>query len=79
MRSTTMIRGPSSTMIVDPSGCGKTALTEALLTEGAIFQSYGGVWQPRFDTMKQHGGRSMKVYRTRPIYNDAMVRPTGEC
>ena len=52
-------------MIVGPSGCGKTALTKALLTEGVAFQGrarpchycYGGVWKPRFETMKPHGVR----------------------
>ena len=60
-----MIRGPCSTMIVGPSGCGKTSLTEALLTKGTVFQGparpchycYGGVWQPHFNTIKQHGVR----------------------
>ena len=50
-------------MIVGPSGCGKTALTDALLTEGTVFQGascpchycFGGVWQPRFDTMNKQG------------------------
>ena len=58
-----MIRGTSSAMIVGPLGCGKTALTEALLTEGTVFQGpsclfhycYGGVWQPRIDAMKKQG------------------------
>ncbi|XP_068697139.1 uncharacterized protein [Montipora capricornis] len=60
-----MIRQPSSTMIVGPSGSGKTQLTEALLTEGDVFE--GGrtkpchycyaVWQPRFERMKGRGIR----------------------
>ena len=40
-------------------------MTEALLTEGVAFQGrarpchycYGGVWQPRFATVKKHGVR----------------------
>ena len=58
-----MICRPSSTIIVGTLGCGKTALTESLLSEGKVFQGpwrpfyycYGEVWQPRFDTMKKRG------------------------
>ena len=58
-----MIRRPSSTMIVGPSGSGKTQLTEALLTEGSVFEGNQtgpchycyAVWQPRFDRMKRCG------------------------
>ena len=58
-----MIRMPSSTMIVGPSGSGKTQLTEALLTEGTVFEGRKtrpchycyAVWQPRFDGMKRQG------------------------
>ena len=52
-------------MIVGPSWYGKTALTEALVTERSVFQGKlrpchyccGAVWQPRFDGMKKRGIR----------------------
>ena len=54
---------PTSTMNVGPSGSGKTQLTEALLTEGTVFEGRKtppchycyAVWQPRFDGMKRQG------------------------
>ena len=58
-----MIRAHSSTMIVGPSGSGKMQLTEALLTEGTVFEVRKtrachycyAVWQPWFDGMKHQG------------------------
>ena len=58
-------------MIVGPSGSGMTQLTEALLTEGTVFEGRKtrpchycyAMWQPRFDRMK---GRGIQCYEGIP-------------
>jgi len=54
---------PSSILVVEPSGCGKTVFTEKLLVDNldlfenpvlAIHYCYGA-WQDRFQSMQDHG------------------------